>query len=159
MTLPYVGGIERPIVGRPANFRSKHQRREVIGEHGMTIGLLGEAVVAQQVALHWIEPYGKVSPESRAVQYQIGTGYDLAKGGPNQYYPARIALIAMRTERINGRPLNVLPWLGRYAACFGRALLRDWSDLPDVVRQAGKIPREIATRKRAFAATTNWRTV
>ncbi len=159
MTAPYVDGFEQPSVGDQKNFVSKHQRREIISEHAVTVGLLGETVVARQVVLGEITPDQAASASIRASQFQIAIAYDLAKIGTNQYYAARLARLGMRTEHINGRPLNILPWFGRLSASVVRALLRDRGNLLAAAAQFEQARRQTLSQEAAFAATSHWRTV
>lgn len=119
--------------------------REVIAEHGATLGLLGRAATARAVLLGIdTRGDGEVACHERSEE-QRWYGRDYAHGylrqGSNGYYRVSNAMNGARQEKINGQFLRMLPWLGRAATGLAWTAAHDRGNFKDAAKTfSGRLP-------------------
>ena len=98
--------------------------KELLSEHGATLGCLGRLAVAQQVHYGHLPATGHSNiSRLRRDQRHFGKheAHRYLRTGSNMYYLVRNAMHGALTERLNGKAAHIAPWLGRAALGLVRA--------------------------------------
>lgn len=120
---------------------NNHQQRELLAEHGATIGLLARIATLETVIFEQADELNR--PEKI---YQ--TAHRFLKLGNNGYYRTSNTLAAARQERINGHYPATLKWLGRTASSLTYTALFDPKNLiPSVKTSANRLGDLISQNK------------
>jgi hypothetical protein len=133
------------------------REKELLSEHGATLGLLGRKVVAQQVVLEQLPDYEGAGLERRDVrgaQHYFGRhgAHGYLQRGSNMYYLVSNAMHGARAERLNGAPAHMVPWLERAQVGISRAALTDRSNLQPALRTVGRIGASLRSKDTAAAS-------
>lgn len=107
----------------------KKPRRELLSAHAATLGLLGRAATAQEVALG-IEP----SAETTQGRLRYGFAHDFARLGTNGYFRVSNSMNLARDERIHGRRIHAAVCVARAAFGIVWSVKNDRGNLKNGVR-------------------------
>lgn len=148
------------VAGDPRDFNPQLQtpkdtikavRRELLAEHGATIGLLGRLATVRQV-LNGEDTRGDTDAAIQTTnieQSHYGWAHNFLRSGNNGYYRVSNAMNAARQERINGHSLHAGVWLGRAASGLVWTAFHDRTHLKDAILTAGS--RTLQMRSSAVA--------
>lgn len=135
--------------------QSPERRAELYVERGTTESMIGRLVVAVQVANGDITTRNKVG--AGAVQDQKWFGPERTHRhflrGNNGLARTTNAMYAARTERMNGRVLHVVPWIGRAIASVGFSLSQDHKSIVPSVKLMAHIGWRLRSREAAFISS------
>jgi hypothetical protein len=135
----------------------KKVRREILAEHGVTVSLLGRLVTVKEVMLG-VDTRGdsEVARLARDVEQQpYGLAHDILRLGNNGYYRVINAMVGARQERLNGRFLHTVVWLGRAANGLVWTAIRDPQNLKAAVYTTGNRIRHLRSYKAAVTSALN----
>ncbi len=141
----------KPLLDRNRGFTTS-QERQLKSEYGATLGCLGRAAVARQVALGFLPTSdSNRASHNRREQHFFGKreAHRHLKAGSNMYYLVSNAMQGARAERLNGKALRMVPWFGRAAVGLVRAVRNDRQNLRPAMRTAGALFLDLRSKKRA----------